>query len=213
MAAAGTVFCLSTLSSLTPAEVAALLNLPEVPIAGIMPAAHSPLRAAARLPPATRIVLFQGRLGPGLGLETAAEAVLAVPDAALVLLGFGRGVDASRGRDRDPRYAGRHVTLPSRHPDELLAWTVGADVALIPLPASSVNQRLSTPNKFWEAIAAGTPVVVVRGLEVMERLVREYDARFHSTADGALDDRQARVEARGAAIRSGRFPGTRLNHR
>jgi glycosyltransferase involved in cell wall biosynthesis len=38
-----------------------------------------------------------------------------------------------------------------------------------------MNQRLSSPNKFWEALAAGTPVVVVAGLEVMERLVREHD--------------------------------------
>ncbi len=67
--------------------------------------------------------------------------MLLVPDAALVLLGFGRGMAASAARDREPRYAGRHVTLPARHPDELLAWTASADVALIPLPPLSMNQR------------------------------------------------------------------------
>jgi len=133
------------------------------------------LRAAAGLAPQTRIVLFQGRLGPGLGLDEAADAVLRVPDAALVLLGFGRGLAASTARDADPRYAGRHITLPARHPDELLAWTASADVAIVPLPPVSMNQRLSSPNKFWEALAAGTPVVVVAGLEVLEQLVREYD--------------------------------------
>ena len=153
-------------------------NLPEPPDPAVAAALARPsdlLRTAAGLPPTTRIVLFQGRLGPGLGLDEAAEAVLAVPDAALVLLGFGRGLEASLARDRDPRFAGRHVTLPARHPDELLAWTASADVAIIPLPPVSMNQRLSTPNKFWEALAAGTPVVVVAGLEVMERVVREHD--------------------------------------
>lgn len=148
-------------------------NLPE-PI-GTEDVSRDLIRAETGLPASTRIVLFQGRLGPGLGLDEAAEAVLRVPDAALVLLGFGRGMAASLARDRDPRYAGRHLTLPARHPDELLAWTASADVALIPLPPASVNQRLSTPNKLWEALAAGTPVVVVRGLEVMERLVEEHD--------------------------------------
>lgn len=133
------------------------------------------IRAETGLPATTRIVLFQGRLGPGLGLEEAAEAVLRVPDAALVLLGFGRGAAASRARDRDPRFAGRHFTRPARHPDELLAWTASADVALVPLPPVSINQRLSTPNKLWEALAAGTPVVVVSGLDVMERLVLDHD--------------------------------------
>jgi glycosyltransferase involved in cell wall biosynthesis len=150
-------------------------NMPEPPDPQLI--AHPPdhLRVAAGLPPTTRVVLFQGRLGPGLGLDEAAEAVLRVRGAALVLLGFGRGLAASMARDADPRYAGRHVTLPARHPDELLGWTASADVAIVPLPPLSMNQRLSSPNKFWEAIAAGTPVVVVAGLEVMERLVREHD--------------------------------------
>jgi glycosyltransferase involved in cell wall biosynthesis len=148
-------------------------NLPE-PV-GAEGISHDLIRAETGLPASTRIVLFQGRLGPGLGLDEAAEAVLRVPDAVLVLLGFGRGMAASLARDRDPRFAGHHLTMPARHPDELLAWTASADVALIPLPPASVNQRLSTPNKLWEALAAGTPVVVVRGLEVMERLVEEHD--------------------------------------
>ncbi len=133
------------------------------------------IRAATGLPAATRIVLFQGRLGPNLGLDEAAEAVLTVPDAALVLIGFGRGLERSRARDADPRFAGRHVTLAAVHPDELLRWTASADVAIVPLPPVSANQRSSTPNKFWEAIAAGTPVVVGPGLPVMARLVEEHD--------------------------------------
>lgn len=150
-------------------------NLPEPPNRSMASWPQDHLRAMAGLAASTRVVLFQGRLGPGLGLEEAAEAVLRVPDAALVLLGFGRGLAACQARDTHPRYAGRHVTLLARHPDELLAWTASADVAIVPLPPVSVNQRLSSPNKFWEALAAGTPVVVVTGLEVMERLVREHD--------------------------------------
>lgn len=150
-------------------------NVPEPPDPALVADPPDHLREAAALAASTRIVLFHGRLGPGLGLDEAAEAVLLVPDAALVLLGFGRGMGASLARDRDLRFVGRHITLPARHPDELLAWTASADLALIPLPPVSMNQRLSTPNKFWEALAAGTPVVVVAGLEVMEKLVREHD--------------------------------------
>jgi glycosyltransferase involved in cell wall biosynthesis len=133
------------------------------------------IREATGLPAATRIVLFQGRLGPNLGLDEAAEAVLTVPDAALVLVGFGRGLERSRARDADPRFAGRHFTLAAVHPDELLSWTASADVALVPLPPISANQRASTPNKFWEAIAAGTPLVVGPDLPVMARLVGDHD--------------------------------------
>jgi glycosyltransferase involved in cell wall biosynthesis len=51
------------------------------------------------------------------------------------------------------------------------------------VPANSINQRLSTPNKFWESLAAGTPVVIGRDLEVMRGIV-ERD-RLGSVADPA----------------------------
>jgi glycosyltransferase involved in cell wall biosynthesis len=151
-------------------------NYPE-PSADSNAAAAVPdlIRLATGLPASTRIVLFQGRLGPNLGLDESAEAVLRVPGAALVLIGFGRGYERSRARDREPRFAGRHRTLPAVHPDELIAWTASADVSLVPLPPVSVNQRLSTPNKFWESLAAGTPVIVAPGLDLMATLVREHD--------------------------------------
>jgi glycosyltransferase involved in cell wall biosynthesis len=157
------------------APILAVPNNPEPPDPAIVEAPPSYLRDAARLADGTRIVLYQGRLGPGLGLAEAAEAVLLVPNAALVLLGFGRGLGESLARDRDPRFAGRHVTLPPRPPDELLAWTAGADVALIAAPPISPNQRLSSASKFWEAIAVGTPNIVVRGLDTMAGIITDYD--------------------------------------
>ncbi len=132
------------------------------------------VRAATGLPVTTRICLFWGRLGPYVGLDQAAEAILLVPDTALVLLGFGRGWDGSVARDADPRYAGRHRTLSAVHPDELPAWVASADVALCTLPPMSFNQRFTTPNKFLEAMAAGTPIVLGPDLPTMESiLVRE----------------------------------------
>jgi glycosyltransferase involved in cell wall biosynthesis len=133
------------------------------------------IRTELGLPASTRIVLFQGRLGPNLGLDESAEAILLVPDAVLVLIGFGRWFDLCRARDRDPRLAGRHFTLPARHPDELLGWTASADVALIPLPAISYNQRFTTPNKFLEAMAAGTPIVLGPNLPTMEAMLQRHD--------------------------------------
>ena len=71
-----------------------------------------------------RIVLFQGRLGPRLGLDAAAEAVLAMPDAVLVPARLRpRASTASRARDADPRFAAATTRSRPVHPDELLAWT------------------------------------------------------------------------------------------
>jgi glycosyltransferase involved in cell wall biosynthesis len=156
------------------------LVVPNYPEAGTLdPAAldgaNGRIRDELGLPPHTRIVLFQGRLGPNLGLDEAAEAMLLVPDAALVLIGFGRWWARSVARDAEPRFAGRHFTLRARHPDELPAWTASADASIVPLPPVSLNQRQSTPNKFWESTAVGTPVVVGPGLPVMNELVARYE--------------------------------------
>jgi glycosyltransferase involved in cell wall biosynthesis len=165
----------------------AVPNYPDSPAAETLRDPGDRIRRELGLPATTRIVLFQGRLGPRLGLDEAAEAVLLVPDTVLVLLGFGRGFEREQARDREERFAGRHFTLPARHPDELLAWTASADVALVPLPPVSVNQRLSSPNKFWEALAAGTPVVVPDGLEFMAGKVRQRDLGIVAASAGATD--------------------------
>jgi glycosyltransferase involved in cell wall biosynthesis len=158
------------------------------------------LRAVTRLPASVRICLFQGRLGPFVGLDEAAEAVLLVPYSALVVMGFGRGWEASVARDTEPRYAGRHFTLPAVHPDDVASWVASADVVLCTLPPLSYNQRHATPNKFFEAIAAGTPIVLGPDLPAMEGILRREDlgvvARSLAPADIAAAivdvlDRQA----------------------
>jgi glycosyltransferase involved in cell wall biosynthesis len=152
------------------------------------------IRAAAGLPPERKIVLFLGRLGRERGLEEAAEAVLRLDDAALVMLGFTvtQGWDADlAARSSDPRFAGRHVLLPPVHPDQVRAWAASADVSIIAVPANSLNQRLSTPNKFYESLTAGTPVVLGRDLEVMRAIVEADD--LGAVADPADPDDLARA--------------------
>jgi glycosyltransferase involved in cell wall biosynthesis len=146
-------------------------------------ATPDPIRTELGLPAATRVILFQSRIG----LDEAAAAVLLVPDAALVLLGFGRSFERECARDREPRVAGRHFTRPARHPDELLGWTAAVDVALVPLPPVSVNQRLSSPNKFWEALVAGTRVVVPVALSYMAEIILERDLGIAAASAGAAD--------------------------
>ena len=154
---------------------AVIPNWPEPPPPGVEEGSDR-IRETLGLPPEMRIVLFQGRLSPNLGLDEAAEAVLRIDRACLVLLGFGVWVERCRARDREPRFTGRHFTLPAVHPDELPWWTASADVSLLTLPPVSLNQRESTPNKFWESLLVGTPVVIGPGLDVMARIVDQAGA-------------------------------------
>jgi glycosyltransferase involved in cell wall biosynthesis len=152
------------------------------------------IRETTRLPAERRIVLFLGKLGRERGLEMAAEAVTRLRDAALVMLGATvnpQWASALAAKSHEPRFEGRHVVLPPVHPDDVRAWAASADVSIIAVPANSLNQRLSTPNKFWESLTAGTPVVIGRDLEVMRRIV-EADT-LGSVADPSDPDDLARA--------------------
>jgi glycosyltransferase involved in cell wall biosynthesis len=133
------------------------------------------IRAELGLPATTRIVLYQGNIGSAGPLRIAEKACLAIADACFVVIGFGAELERVRERDSDAQYRGRHFTLAARHPDELIAWTASADVVLMRFRASSPNDRLTVPNKLWEALAGGTPVVVGRGQGPMARFVERHD--------------------------------------
>lgn len=117
------------------------------------------IRAALGLPATTAVVLYQGNLISERGIEQAMDAILGLPGAALVLLGYG-GLRASlTSRSTEPPFAGRVFVLPPVPPSELLEWTASSDVMVMPIQPTTVNHRYTTPQKLFEAIAAGVPVV------------------------------------------------------
>jgi glycosyltransferase involved in cell wall biosynthesis len=112
------------------------------------------------LDPATSVVLYQGGLSPERGIEELLDAILLVPDTVLVMMGYGELEPKLRDAVASERYRGRAFLLPAVPPTELLDWVACADVVGAPFQPTTINHRLSTPNKFLEAMAAGVPTVV-----------------------------------------------------
>jgi glycosyltransferase involved in cell wall biosynthesis len=59
----------------------------------------------------------------------------------------------------DPATAGRFHYLPAVPPGEVVEWVAGADVDVMAIQPIDLNSRLSSPNKLFESLAAGVPVV------------------------------------------------------
>ena len=119
------------------------------------------LREALALPPGTPLLLYHGGFLPDRGLPELI-AVLGRPELAaahLVLLGEGPLAPRLRELAAGPLVAGRVHLLPAVPPDELLPWVASADVGVMPNQPRTLNERLSTPNKLFESLAAGLPVV------------------------------------------------------
>jgi glycosyltransferase involved in cell wall biosynthesis len=133
----------------------------------------------------TPIVLYQGLLNSLGPVTLAAESVMQVPGAVFVVIGHGTEFERIRARDREGRFAGRHHTLPSRHPDELIPWTASADVAVMRF-RDSFNDRMTTGNKLWEALAAGTPVVATPEQALAAELIQRHQlGRVAAAPDAA----------------------------
>jgi glycosyltransferase involved in cell wall biosynthesis len=144
------------------------------------------------LAPSERIVLYHGGLFPHRGVEELMDAATMVDGTTLVLMGYGVLEPEFRVRAGRPPYAGRIQMMNAVPPAELLDWVACADVVGMPIQASTLNHRLTTPNKLFEAMAAGVPSVV-SDLPGMAAIVRE-------SGCGTLVD-PANVDEIAAAIR------------
>jgi glycosyltransferase involved in cell wall biosynthesis len=129
---------------------------------------------ALGLPQDQRVVLYHGGLFPWRGIEQLIEAIREVPDATLVLMGYGVLEPTLRGWADDPELAGRVRVMGPVPPAELHDWIASADVAGMPIQGDTLNHRLTTPNKLFEAMAAGVPAVV-SDLPGMSAVARDAD--------------------------------------
>jgi len=125
------------------------------------PPASQPRRFHERLglDPDTRVVLYQGGFSVGRGVEQLMEAIRLVPGAVLVVMGYGALEATFRAAAARPENQGRVHILPAVPPTELLDWVASADAVGVLFQHDTLNNYLSTPNKFLEAMAAGVPTV------------------------------------------------------
>lgn len=120
------------------------------------------IREAVGIPLESPVVLYHGVLGENRGIEGLMGALLCpgLESVHLVLLGPGVTRSAYLEMARQPRWGGRVHVLGAVPPSELLPWVASADVGAMPIQRSTLNHFLSTPNKLFECLAAGVPVVV-----------------------------------------------------
>jgi glycosyltransferase involved in cell wall biosynthesis len=150
------------------------------------------LHEATGISPERPIVLYQGGFSVDRGVEELVAAIgqpaLRELDAAAVFMGYGR----LQGYLEDAARAQPHLVhvLPAVPPDELLTWTAGADVSFVGQPPRTLNQRMNLPNKLFESIMAGAPVVVSAGNEQCRLVTAEGLGRCADIDDPAAVARE-----------------------
>jgi glycosyltransferase involved in cell wall biosynthesis len=160
-------------------RVLTVRNVPELSHAADTGALH----ARCGLPTGARIVLYQGMLQTGRGLEAAVDAIAGLPSLHLALVGPGPLAEGLRVRARAAGCADRvHLLgeVPSR---DLAGLTPGAFAGLAPFQALSPSYLYSLPGKLFEYIQAGVPVVA-SDLPEIRRIVEGYQVGYCVAAMG-----------------------------
>ena len=124
------------------------------------------------LPSSANVALMLGAVVAHRGLEQTTIAIGELPDVHLVVIGDGIAKAAVMARAAALPHADRIHFLPSSPPDEIADWTASADVSVIPVQPSTLNHRLTTPTRIFDAMGAGVPVVA-SDLPGMAEIVRE----------------------------------------
>lgn len=189
---------------------AVLMNCPRT--GGRVPAREeSALRARAGVPAGEPIVLFQGMFMPHRGLENLVRAVALFHRGHLVFMGWG-ALRTALERLASAEGSAHRIHFTDGVPlSELLAYTAGADLGVIPYRNVGLNNYYTSPNKLFEYCAAGVPVVssrfpelvkVVEGWGVGRTFDPERPEEIAQAVNALLDFPEDLARARANAIRA-----------
>ncbi len=107
-----------------------------------------------------KIILYQGSLNLGRGLELAIRAISFTRDTRLVIIGRGDVEEKLKELVQSLKLQ-EQVTLMGRvPPDRLSAYTIQADLGISLEEDLGLNYRYALPNKVFDYIQARVPVLV-----------------------------------------------------
>lgn len=105
------------------------------------------------------VILHLGQMRAARGLEHVIEAMSFVPRAQLVFMGYGAGQAGLEALARQSSAADRIFFRAPVPPADVPREAANASVGITLLADSCLNHRYALPNKLFEYLAAGVPVV------------------------------------------------------
>lgn len=131
-------------------------------------------RADLNLPTDKNILLLQGAgINIGRGAEEAVEMMQYLEDCLLMIIGSGDVIMSLKSEVQSFKYKDRIKFIPKLPFEELRAYSSVADIGLSLDKDISLNYRYSLPNKLFDYVHAGLPVLASDLIEV-KKIVEGY---------------------------------------
>lgn len=125
------------------------------------PNGHNLLRSALPVKPDQKLLIYSGAITFNRGLEKVIESLIYLPDCFLVMMGYG----VEKYKDELRKVVERHQ-LQDRFcfygpvaPDLVTMYAAGADLGVAPIQNVCLSYYLCSPNKLFEYVIAGIPVI------------------------------------------------------
>jgi glycosyltransferase involved in cell wall biosynthesis len=144
-----------------------------------------------QIPASAPIVLYIGLIQPGRGIEQLVAAIVQVPPAHLVFLGGGSTTSEIRTLAERLGIGGRLHYLGPVPSDDVIDFAASATVGVSAAIPTSLSFEYSLPNKLFQYLAAGLPVVAsdfehVRSVVAANEAGLNVDMREPDRIAGAL---------------------------
>jgi len=150
-------------------NVITLRNTPAYTI----PANIPNLRTALNIPAGKTILLYQGVVASGSGITKIFKALAEIPEAALLILGDGLQKNSFCSAAEELGISDRVYFYGMVNHNELLNYTAAADIGLALIENISFNYYYALPNRLFEYIMAGVPVIA-SSLPQMKEIIDKY---------------------------------------
>lgn len=132
-------------------------------------------RTALSLPADAFIFVYQGWISPERNLESMIRAMKDVPQpAVLVIVGYGDHVAVLRQIANDLGLGDRVIFYGRVESEDLPSLTAVSDVGVIPYLAVDEMHRYCSPNKLFEFVSAGIPIIA-SDLPYLRDVIGGYD--------------------------------------
>ncbi len=121
------------------------------------------------------ILILQGAgINIHRGAEEMVDAMQYIDNAVLLIVGGGDVIDILKEKAEKPEIKGK-VIFKNRQPyDDLMQFTVNSDMGLTLDKSNNINYQYSLPNKLFDYIKAGIPVLASDLLEI-KTIIKKYN--------------------------------------
>ena len=151
-------------------DLTVVRNIPET-----RPLINIKNRKDLNLPEHKKIIILQGSgINIQRGSEEAVEAMKYIDNACLLIVGDGDVLPLLKKYVAENLMEDKVIFIPKQSPENLIHYTANANLGLTLDKDTNINYRFSLPNKLFDYIHAGIPVLASPLVEI-EKIITEFN--------------------------------------